>query len=212
MRHLRLPGFLHRVGLAAAGPQPTHPRPNPGLANKYTFTLTSDDRRRPLPHKIIIGLGINESVRHIAMKFLGWVLFHRDRLSIDTDLENDSIPFVPDLVEIGYDMRPVLWVECGDCSTAKLHKIAVKCPEAQIWILKPSADEAHALLRTMKKEEFRRDRYGIIAFDPNFFEEVCGLVRERNAFHLFRADLEGGTIQFELNQLWFDTQFETFRY
>ena len=64
----------------------------------------------------------------------------------------------------------------------------------------------------MKKEEFRRDRYGIIAFDPAFFEEVCGLVRERNAFHLFRADLEGGTIQFELNQLWFDTQFETFRY
>lgn len=182
------------------------------MANKFTFTLTSDDRRRPLPHKIIIGLGINESVRHVAMKFLGWILFFRDRLSIDTDLENDAIPFVPDIVELGYDMRPVLWVECGECSMAKLHKIAVKCPEARIWVLRESVDAAQALLKAMKKEEFRRDRYSVIALDPEFFEEVCGLVRERNAFTLFRADFEERVLQCELNQLWFDTTFEVFHY
>lgn len=182
------------------------------MANKFNFTLTSDDGRRALPHKIIIGLGINESIRHVAMKFLGWVLFYRERLSIDTDVQNDAIPFVPDLVELGYDMRPVLWVECGDCSTAKLHKIAVKCPEASVWVLKSSTDEAQALLRTMKKEEFRRNRYGIVALDPDFFAEICGLMRERNQFHLFRVDFEAGTIQFEFNELWFDTRFEVFHH
>lgn len=181
------------------------------MANKFTFNLASDDRRRPLPHKIIIGQGVNESVRHVALKFLGWVLFYRDRLSIETDVQNDSIPFVPDLVELGYDMRPLLWVECGDCSTSKLHKLAVKCPEAQIWILKRSAAEAHALLQTMEKEEFRRGRYGIIAFDPEFFDEVCGLIRERNSFHWFSGSIDAGTMQFELNELWFDTPFEVFR-
>jgi len=190
-----------------------HPRtPHNHLANKFTFTLTSDDRRRPLPHKIIIGLGINESVRHVAMKFLGWILFFRDRLSIDMDLENDAIPFVPDIVELGYDMRPVLWVECGECSMAKLHKIAVKCPEARIWVLRESVDAAQALLKAMKKEEFRRDRYSVIALDPEFFEEVCGLIRERNAFTLFRTDFEERVLQCELNQLWFDTTFEVFHY
>ncbi len=212
MRGRGLYGVLHGVkpSPALAG---LHPRsPQNHLANKFTFTLTSDDRRRPLPHKIIIGLGINESVRHVAMKFLGWILFFRDRLSIDTDLENDAIPFVPDIVELGYDMRPVLWVECGECSMAKLHKIAVKCPEARIWVLRESVDAAQALLKAMKKEEFRRDRYSVIALDPEFFEEVCGLVRERNAFHLFRADFDDRVLQCELNQLWFDTTFEVFHY
>ncbi len=182
------------------------------MANKYTFQLTSDDRRRPFPHKIIVGQGVNESVRHVALKFLGWVLFYRDRLQIETDVQNDSIPFVPDLVEIGYDMRPLLWVECGDCTTSKLHKIAVKCPEAEIWALKRSAPEAEALLQSMEKDELRRGRYGIVAFDPEMFAEVCGLITERNTFHWFRGAFDPAQMQFELNGLWFDSPFTVYRY
>ena len=182
------------------------------MANKFTFQLTSDDRRRPFPHKIIVGQGVNESVRHVALKFLGWVLFYRERLRIETDVQNDAIPFVPDLVELGYDMRPLLWVECGDCSTAKLHKIAVKCPEAQVWALKRSPEEADALAKAMAKDELRRDRYGVIGFDPEMFDEVCGLIRERNTFHWFRGDFDPAEMQFELNGLWFDATFAVFRY
>jgi uncharacterized protein YaeQ len=182
------------------------------VAHKFSFQLTSDDRRRPLPHKILIGLGVNESIRHVAIKFLGWLLFFRERLQIDTDVQNDSIPFVPDLVELGYDMRPKLWVECGECSPAKLHKIAVKCPEAEIWVLKSSPEEAQALLHTMAKEEFRRGRYGIVALDPEMFDEFCRLMAERNTFHWYRGELDQGSMQFDLNGLWFDTAFEVFRH
>ena len=182
------------------------------MASKFTFQLTSDDRRRPFPHKIIVGQGVNESVRHVALKFLGWALFYRERLRIETDVQNESIPFVPDLVELGYDMRPLLWVECGDCTTSKLHKIAVKCPEAEIWALKRSPEEAGALLQAMEKDGLRRGRYGIVAFDPEMFSEFCGLVRERSTFHWFRGSLDPAAMQFELNGLWFDTTFGVLKY
>jgi len=182
------------------------------MANKFSFHLSSDDRRRSLPNRIIIGLGFNETVRHVALKFLAWVLFHRERIQIDADVQNDAIPYVPDVVELGYDMRPRLWVECGECSPAKLHKLAVKCPEAEIWIVKSSPAEAAALLQTMHKEEFRKDRYGVIALEPGMVDEVCNLLRERNTFHWFRGDFDPPHLQFELNGLWFDHGFEISRH
>lgn len=188
------------------------------MAAKFTFHCTSDDRRRPLPHKVLFGLGPNESVRHIVLKFIGWVLFYRERLQVQTDVGNDAIPFVPDLAELGYDMRPLLWVECGDCSPAKLHKLAVKCPDAQIWVVQPSPADGETMLRTMKKEDFRRNRYGLIGLEPEMFEELCGLVRERNVFHWFAGGFAGepgldeNRLQFELNGLWFEHSFTVARF
>ncbi len=177
------------------------------MANKFTFQLTSDDRRRPFPHKILFGQQPNETVRHITLKFLAWVLFFRDRLQIETEVPDDSVPFVPDLLELGYDLRPRLWVECGDCSTAKLHKLAVKCPEAEIWVVKRSPEEADALLDHMRREEFRTGRYSVIALDPEMFSEACSLVAERNTFHWYQGGFDPARMQFDLNGLWFDTTF-----
>jgi uncharacterized protein YaeQ len=182
------------------------------LSAKFTFTLTSEDRKRPMPHKILIGQQPNETVRHIALKCLAWLLFCRERLQIDTDVQNDSIPFVPDLAVLGYDMRPLLWVECGECSVSKLHKIAVKCPEAEIWIVKKSITDARHLLATMEKEELRKGRYSIVALDLEFFDEVCGLIRERNEVYWYRGDFDPPEMRFELNELWFETTFEVLRW
>lgn len=184
----------------------------PALAAKFTFQCTSEDRRRPLPHKILFGLGLNETGRHIVLKFLAWVLFYRERLTIETDVQNDAIPFVPDLCQLGYDMRPMLWVECGECSVGKLHKLAVKCPEAELWVVKRSPADVEQLLRSMAKEDLRRNRYGLISFDPDVVDELIGLLQERNTFHLFRADFEERQLQFEFNQLWFETTFEVARF
>lgn len=188
------------------------------MAAKFTFQCSSDDRRRPLPHKVLFGLGQNETVRHVALKFIAWVLFYRERLQIETAVPNDSIPFVPDLAQLGYDLSLLLWVECGECSTLKLHKLAVKCPEAEIWIMKPSPADAEVLLQTMQREEFRKGRYGLIGLEPDMVEELCGLIRERNQFHWFAGGFAGETgreqaqLQFELNGLWFDHSFQVWRH
>jgi uncharacterized protein YaeQ len=188
------------------------------LDAKFTFQLTSDDRRRPLPHKLLLAQQPNESARHITLKLLGWLLFYRERLQVETEVPDDAVPFVPDLCELGYDLRPRLWVECGDCGTAKLHKLSVKCQEAEIWCLKRSPTEAEGLLRQMAKDGLRRGRYGVVAFEPEFFDEVCALVSERNVVHWFKGGLGGEPgieeplLRFELNGLWFDTGFQVWRH
>ena len=57
-----------------------------------------------------------------------------------------------------------------------------------------------------------RGRYGIVAFDPEMFAEVCGLITERSTFHWFRGSFDPAQMQFELNGLWFDSPFTVYRY
>jgi uncharacterized protein YaeQ len=179
---------------------------------KYTFQTTSEEAQRPFPHKILLVQQETETVRHVVLKLLAWALFFRERIQIETDVQNDSIPFVPDLVQLGYDMRPLLWVECGECSLQKLHKLAVKCPEAELWVVRRSAQEAESVLRGMEKEKLRRNRYGVIGFDADMFDEMCGLVRERNTFHWFRGGFDPPVLQFDFNGMWFDAEFGIWRH
>jgi hypothetical protein len=95
---------------------------------------------------------------------------------------------------------------------AKLDKLSVKCPEAEIWVVKASGEEALALLRMMQREEFRTGRYGIVALDPDMVMEAEGLVRERNTFHWYRGELDQKRMQFDLNGLWFDHAFDVLRH
>ena len=100
------------------------------MSAKYVFHLDSQDRQRNLPHKIILGRQETETIAHVALKFLAYVLFHRERLQVETNVNLASIPFTPDVVELDYELRPKLWVECGECGVGKLHKLAVRCPDA----------------------------------------------------------------------------------
>lgn len=182
------------------------------MSAKFTFQCTSDDHRRPLHPRLAFGLGTNETANHVVLKFVAWLLFYRERLTVDTDLQNDHIPFVPDVCQLGYDLRPLLWVECGDSSVAKLHKLASKCPDAELWILKPSRAEADQLLRLMAKEKLRRDRYHLIALDREMVAELTALLRERNTCHWHSGGFEPPQLQFVFNDVWFDTTFEVLRF
>lgn len=182
------------------------------MSGKYSFELRSSDRRRDLPHKILIGQAETETVRHVALKLLGYLLFHRDRLQVEVNLHNDSIPYVPDLVQLDYELRPVLWVECGECGLNKLDKLAVKVPEAEIWVLKASPLDVEQLVRQMTKGDLRRNRYQLIGFDPEMFTEVCGLIHSRNELFWVGGDFDPPRLQFDLNGLWFDAPFTLVRF
>jgi uncharacterized protein YaeQ len=177
------------------------------VSTKYSFRIESRDRKRPVPGNLIIGQNDTGTVAHVVLKLLGYVLFYRDRLQIEGDVHNDSIPFQPDLVWLDYEMRPKLWIECGECSVNKLNKLAVKVPEAEIWILKRSHAQAEQLLAAMEKEELRRNRYQLLAFDSDMFDELCGLISNRNEVVWFGANFQFRQMQFEFNQLWFDSPF-----
>ena len=118
-----------------------------------------------MPHKVLLGQRENETTRHILLKFLAYILFFRERIQIEGNLHNDNIPFEPDIVQLDYELRPKLWVECGECSVNKLNKLAVKVPEAEIWVVKRSLSDAQHLFAAMAKEELRRDRYSLIGLE-----------------------------------------------
>ena len=182
------------------------------MSAKYSFDLTSDERRRSLPPKIIVGQKENESPRHVLLKFLAYIIFFRERLQIEPRMTDDSLHFEPDVIQLDYSLRPVLWVECGDCGVAKLDKLAVKIPEAEIWVLKQSLTEAEGLHRAMAKEDLRRDRYGLIGLDEAMFDEMLGLLASRNKLTWFRGEFDPPHMQFDFNGLWFDASFTVLKF
>jgi hypothetical protein len=182
------------------------------MSGKYSFDLKSGERRRPLPGKIIVGQKENEGVKHVLLKFMAFVLFHRERLQIEPRLLDDNIPFEPDVIQLDYSLRPALWIECGECGVSKLHKLAVKVPDAEIWVVKRSPADAENLFRAMAKEELRRARYGIIGLDPAMFDEMCVLLRPRNELAWFSGEFDPPRLQFDFNGLWFDASFTVLRF
>jgi uncharacterized protein YaeQ len=182
------------------------------MSGKYSFHLKSEERRRALPSKVIVGQKENEGANHVMLKFLAYVLFYRERIQIEPRLPDDSIPFEPDVIQLDYTLRPALWIECGDCGVGKLHKLAVKAPEAEIWVMKRSLADAQHLYRAMEREELRRNRYGIVALDPVMFDEMCGLLGPRNTLTWFSGDFDPPQVQFEFNGLWFDHAFSVLKF
>jgi hypothetical protein len=182
------------------------------MGGKFSFTIRNQDRRRDLPGKVIIGRQDTETVAHVALKFLGFVLLHRERLQAEVSLHNENIPFRPCLVQLDYELRPRFWVECGECPLSKLDKLAVKVPEAEIWVLRGSQPEAEDLLRAMAKANLRRNRYHAIGMDGDMFQEICALIRGRNEMVWVKGEFEPPEMQFDFNGLWFDTGFSVFHF
>ena len=48
--------------------------------------------------------------------------------------------------------------------------------------------------------------------DEEMFQEVCGLVRERNEVTWFKGEFDPPQLQFDFNGLWFDAPFEVLRF
>ena len=182
------------------------------MSAKHTFNLQSRDKLRDLPRRIIIGQQDTETVKHVLLKLLAYVLFYRPRLQIEIDLDRDALPFVPDLVELDYELRPKFWVECGECSLSKLHKLAVKLPETEFWVVKSSEKAARDLRTAMEEGEFRRNRYGIVGLDQKMFDEARDLLQGRNELFWVEGSFDPPRLQFDFNGLWFDAPFTLLRY
>ena len=182
------------------------------MGGKYSFTLASEDRQRALPRKLIIGCQDTETTRHVVLKLLGYLLFFRERLLMEPRLDDDNIPFRPDLVQLDYQMRPQLWVECGECSVQKLDRLAVKVPEAEIWVMKRSVVEVEELRTAMRKGRLRENRYQLLAFDHDQFDEMRSGLESRNELFWVGGTITPPSMRFDFNGLWFDAELHHFSF
>lgn len=174
------------------------------MAGRFTFQLSSADPRLGLPYKVLFGQRETETPSHVLLKLLGFLLFFRDRLQIEPRLPDDNIPFEPDLVELDYTLRPVLWVECGECSVAKLDKLAVKAPEAELWVLKRCYGELENLRQLMVRHELRRNRYHLLGFEAEGFRELLEAMRPRNEVFWAGQQPEPPEVHLDFNGLWYE--------
>jgi len=177
------------------------------VSARYKFSMKSQQKSRALPGHIIIGRKETETTNHVLLKFLGFLLFHRERIQVETNLHMDTIPFVPDLVQLDYELQPKLWVECGDCTLTKLNKLAVKAHEAEIWVIKKSLAEAQTLHQAMAKQKLRRGRYNLIGLDQDMFQEMIDLLEDRNQVVWYQGSFDPPMMQLDFNGLWFDSSF-----
>ncbi|MGA1237009.1 MAG: YaeQ family protein [Limisphaerales bacterium] len=177
------------------------------MSKRYSFRLKSSDPRRELPHKLLLSQDYEETQVHVLHRLLGYLLFFRERLEVTANLQNDNIPFRPDLVELDYQLRPILWVECGPVTTEKLDRLAIKAPDAKIWILQPSPEDAAALHQSMHRLQLRTNRYQILALDAVLIQEMTDLLQPRNDVFWVSGTFDPPLLQFEFNGLWFDHEF-----
>ena len=182
------------------------------MSARYVFNLRGTSSRSTLPSKILLVQRETETLTHILLKLFGFLLFQRERLQIEPHLDDEYIPYTPDLLQTDLQGRIALWVECGECAVTKLDRLAVKVPDAEIWTLKPSAAAAADLLARMRHDELRPGRYGLVGLDPAMLAEVAGLTQARNDVVWHRAAFEPAEMQFEYNGLWFDAPFSVLRW
>lgn len=182
------------------------------MSARHVFNLKSADPRRPLPSKVLLVQAETETFTHILLKILGFLIFRRDRLQIEPRLDDAYLSFRPDVVQLDYEGRITLWVECGECSIEKLDRLAVKAPYGEIWSVKKSPEEALELHRRMAREKLRTGRYGILGLDPALLEELGSLAVARNDVVWHRCTFEPPLMQFEFNGLWFESEFVVHRY
>ncbi len=172
---------------------------------RYRFSLESEDsRHRRLPDKLIVGRRYEETEVPILLRVLGFLVFFRDGLQLQVNLRQETIPFMPDLVQLDYALVPRFWAECGECSLKKLDKLRAKLPRAELWILRGSFEEAELLRADIAKANLRRGRFNILGFDSEMIEEMSRLLEGNNHIHWVGDVSEIAHVQFDMNGLWFD--------
>jgi len=179
---------------------------------KISFQLESQTTRVPLPHKILMGKSDNEGINVIVLRLLGYLMFFGEHMLIDTHLHDHNIPFVPDLVRMNYEGHPEFWAECGDCNAKKLNRLAVKVPEAEIWVLRRSPEEAEKIHRSIPKAKLRKGRYHVIGFQPAMIDHLEELLTSRNEIFWMPAEFEPPQIQLDFNGHWIDETFTLLHY
>lgn len=177
------------------------------MSAKFNFTIESDDKTREIPRRLILGCQSHETRREILLKLLAYLLLYRPRIQIEVNLHDIYIPFNPPLVELDYQLRPKLWVEVGESSYKKLDKLAVKVPEAEIWIFRESTEAATEMARRMMHLGLRKNRYQLVGFEESMFEELEALMESRNEVFWVQGGWDPTRLQFDFNGLWFDAGF-----
>lgn len=141
-----------------------------GLRLKLNISLTLNHEPQNLygvERRLILVKGRGESMRHVLMKLLGYLVCYHDELRIEMSAQQH---YKPDLLRLNERGDPLQWIDCGQTTLRKLDRISQRNHETMIDIIKATPGE----LKLYKAQADRRlcypERVRYWSFEPGFVE------------------------------------------
>jgi uncharacterized protein YaeQ len=124
----------------------------------------------------------SESEPYLVTRVLAMALEHREGLVFGRGLSNPEEPGLSAPSEHG---GVALWIEIGQPSAARLHKITKQADDVRVY----SHKKVEGLIAELDAESVhRREEITIIAFEPSFLDGLCERLTRNNTWELFRTD------------------------
>ncbi len=118
-----------------------------------------------------------ESMTHVLMKFLSYVMFYHPELEIERSIGQH---YKPDLVRLNDTGDVVDWIDCGATTIKKLDKISKQNPEVLIKIVKPSPTNLKRYKDTAEPNLTYPERVQYLSFRKGFLAELEDMVAGRH--------------------------------
>lgn len=127
--------------------------------------------------RLFLAKQVGESMAHVAMKLLAWLLHHEDGLVVEASAGQH---YKPDLLAADAQGRPRLWIDCGSTSIRKLGEIVRRNPDARFVIVKPYplALRRYAALARTRLGALPQVRF--TAFDDGFVDALAARLQTRH--------------------------------
>jgi len=149
-------------------------------------------------------IGQGESLDHVVLKLLGFILFHEYSPEIEYSI---GWKYKPDLIAFDDNDKIILWVECADVAPAKIRRIMQKYPDARLVVLKPSDHKARGFSKIFEDEKKEGVKIEITGFDDGFVDHICRNLFDRGTIE---AKIEGNTIEILINGKFFASELHIF--
>lgn len=118
-----------------------------------------------------------ESLRHVMMKLLGYMLFYHPELRVEMSAQQH---YKPDLLRVDATGQPVQWIDCGQTALLKLDRISQRNPETWIDIIKSTPGELALYQQHAQKRLRYPERVRYWSFEPTFIRQLGALIHGRH--------------------------------
>lgn len=118
-----------------------------------------------------------ESLRHVLMKLLGYMLFYHPELRVEMSAHQH---YKPDLLRVDATGQPVQWIDCGQTALLKLDRISQRNPETWIDIIKATPGELALYQQHAQRRLRYPERVRYWSFEPTFISQLGALIQGRH--------------------------------
>lgn len=167
-----------------AGSKPLERPPRMAVAEGFAAApIPASGLALPVRDRIVLDAAEGELPWHIALKFLGYLLYREWEPRVE---EGVGWHYKPDLVSVDAQGGIRLWIDCGNIAVRKIDRVAAKVGDAPFRILRRTRRDAEQLAASLKGEVRHPERVRIIAFDNGFVDAIGANLTTTNRIRAMR--------------------------